>query len=144
MILDLLKKQLSKKLEKTQKTQFWSSRYFRLPEKFKNSHLLSWAPSEIQITPPRVIAYKFLAKAHIQVKSYDFRKLMHQYIITLVIYKKHVQISNLVNFITGTMDAVVDNLESMQPVLTEARSPAATMEESFQQVAEKIKISEIK
>ncbi len=68
--------------------------------------------------------------------------LMQQYIVTLVIEKKHIQISKLVNFITSTIDAVVDKLETMEPVLTEARSPAATMEESFQQVAEKIKASE--
>lgn len=67
--------------------------------------------------------------------------LMQQYIITLVIEQKKVPISRLVNFVTATIDAIVDNLETMEPVLTEARSPAATMEESFQLLAEKIQTS---
>ncbi|ANU10231.1 hypothetical protein A1A1_16835 [Planococcus antarcticus DSM 14505] len=67
--------------------------------------------------------------------------LMQQYIVTLVIEQKYVTISRLVNFITASIDAIVDNLHKMEPVLTEARSPAATLEESFQQLAEKIKTS---
>ncbi|TWT07175.1 TetR/AcrR family transcriptional regulator [Planococcus sp. CPCC 101016] len=70
--------------------------------------------------------------------------LMQQYIITLVIEKKTVQISRLVNFITATIDAVVENLNTMEPVLAEARTKAATMEDSFQQIAEKINASESK
>ena len=68
--------------------------------------------------------------------------LMQQYIITLVFEKKHVSISRLVNFITAAIDAVVDNLDVMEPVLTEAHSPAETIEESFRQITEKIKASE--
>lgn len=67
--------------------------------------------------------------------------LMQQYIITSVIEQKHVPISRLVNFITASIDAIVDNLETMEPVLTEAHSPAATIAESFEQLAEKIKAS---
>lgn len=68
--------------------------------------------------------------------------LMQQYIITLVIEQKNVPISRLVNFLTATIDAIVENLETMEPVFTEARSSPATIEEIFLQLAEKIKASE--
>ncbi|EGA88911.1 YerO [Planococcus donghaensis MPA1U2] len=68
--------------------------------------------------------------------------LMQQYIFVLVFEKKQVSIDKLVNFITTTIDAVVNNLDFMEPVLNEARSPAATIEESFLQITKKIKASE--
>lgn len=68
--------------------------------------------------------------------------LMQQYIFVLVFEKKQVSIAKLVNFITTTIDAVVNNLDCMEPVLNEARSPAATIEEGFQQIIEKIKATE--
>lgn len=68
--------------------------------------------------------------------------LMQQYIFVLVVEKKQVPIPKLVTFITSAIDAIVDNLETMEPVLSEARSPAATLEEAFEQVAHKIRRSE--
>lgn len=68
--------------------------------------------------------------------------LMQQYIFVLVFEEKQVSTSKLVNFITATIDAVVQNLEMMEPVLNEARSPIATIEEGFQQIAYKIKATD--
>ncbi|ANU22594.1 TetR/AcrR family transcriptional regulator [Planococcus donghaensis] len=68
--------------------------------------------------------------------------LMQQYIFVLVFEKKQVSISKLVNFITTTIDAVVNNLDCMEPVLTDAYSPASTIAEGFQQLTKKIKASE--
>ncbi|WP_142825989.1 TetR/AcrR family transcriptional regulator [Planococcus soli] len=68
--------------------------------------------------------------------------LMQQYIITLVIEQKHVPISKLVNFVTAAIDAIVANLEDMEPVLTEARSSPVTIDEIFLHMAEKIEASE--
>lgn len=68
--------------------------------------------------------------------------LTQQYIITLLMDKKQVQISRLANFITAAIDAVVNNLAMMEPVLAEAHSPAETVEQIFKQISEKIKASE--
>ncbi|ANU27656.1 TetR/AcrR family transcriptional regulator [Planococcus versutus] len=68
--------------------------------------------------------------------------LMQQYIFALVFEEKQVPIPKIVNFITSAIDAVVDNLKNMEPVLTKARAQISTREEAFNHVYEKMNASE--
>ncbi len=68
--------------------------------------------------------------------------IMQQYIFVLVFEEKQVPIPQLVNFITAAIDAVVDNLDSMEPVLTKARAQVSTLEEAFEHIYGRINASE--